>query len=281
MAKRKQQPPDEGSPAWMTTFSDLMNLLLCFFVLLFASSTLDEGKIQKIVASFDNVSFSIMDQNSISLIAGDMMSGGVTQLSDTNSMLESGKQIQGDIGDDHQIASPNDADAISDADLKYEYEKRGEEQSEEMYEEIVQMTESYSIDDKIAMDYTSQYVELDLNGSILFESGVATVRDDSKLFLQKVASILVKYKNNVIEIEGHTDNVPISNSKYEDNRELSTERARNVYEYIMTQENLIDENMKIAGYGESRPIASNETAEGRARNRRVTIKIYNQQYSVY
>lgn len=281
MAKRKPKPPEEGSPAWMATFSDLMNLLLCFFVLLFASSTLDEGKIQKIVASFDNVSFSIMDQNSISLIAGDMMSGGVTQLSDTNSMLESGKQIQGDIGDDHQIASPNDADAMSDEDLKYEYEKRGEEQSEEMYEEIVQMTENYGIDDKIAMDYTSQYVELDLNGSILFESGVASVRDDSKLFLQKVASILVKYKNNIIEIEGHTDNVPISNSKYEDNRELSTERARNVYEYIMTQENLIDENMKIAGYGESRPIASNETAEGRARNRRVTIKIYNQQYSVY
>lgn len=281
MAKRKPKPPEEGSPAWMATFSDLMNLLLCFFVLLFASSTLDEGKIQKIVASFDNVSFSIMDQNSISLIAGDMMSGGVTQLSDTNSMLESGKQIQGDIGDDHQIASPNDADAMSDEDLKNEYEKRGEEQSEEMYEEIVQMTENYSIDDKIAMDYTSQYVELDLNGSILFESGVASVRDDSKLFLQKVASILVRYKNNIIEIEGHTDNVPISNSKYEDNRELSTERARNVYEYIMTQENLIDENMKIAGYGESRPIASNETAEGRARNRRVTIKIYNQQYSVY
>lgn len=281
MAKRKPKPPEEGSPAWMATFSDLMNLLLCFFVLLFASSTLDEGKIQKIVASFDNVSFSIMDQNSISLIAGDMMSGGVTQLSDTNSMLESGKRIQGDIGDDHQIASPNDADAMSDEDLKNEYEKRGEEQSEEMYEEIVQMTENYSIDDKIAMDYTSQYVELDLNGSILFESGVASVRDDSKLFLQKVASILVRYKNNIIEIEGHTDNVPISNSKYEDNRELSTERARNVYEYIMTQENLIDENMKIAGYGESRPIASNETAEGRARNRRVTIKIYNQQYSVY
>lgn len=280
MAKRKQQPPEEGSPAWMTTFSDLMNLLLCFFVLLFASSTMDEGKIQKIAASFENASFSIMDQNSISLIAGDMMSGGVTQLSDTNSMLEAGKHVNGDIEeDDHTANTPSDAEKLSDEELQNEYEKRGEEQSEEMYEEIVRMAESNRIDDQISIDFTSQYVELELNGSILFDSGVAEIKDNSKLFLQKIASILVKYKNNIIEIEGHTDNVPISNSQFENNRELSTERARNVYEYIMTQENFIDSNMKIAGYGESRPIASNATEEGRARNRRVTIKIYNQQYS--
>lgn len=279
MAKRKQKPPEEGSPAWMTTFSDLMNLLLCFFVLLFASSTMDEGKIQKIAASFENASFSIMDQNSISLIAGDMMSGGVTQLSDTNSMLEAGKNVNGEIEDDHTANTPSDAEKLSDEELQSEYEKRGEEQSEEMYEEIVQMAESNRIDDQISIDFTSQYVELELSGSILFDSGVAEIRDDSKMFLQKIASILVKYKNNIIEIEGHTDNVPISNSQYENNRELSTERARNVYEYIISQENFIDSNMKIAGYGESRPIASNATDEGRARNRRVTIKIYNQQYS--
>lgn len=280
MAKRKQKPPEEGSPAWMTTFSDLMNLLLCFFVLLFASSTMDEVKLQKIAASFENASFSIMDQNSISLISGDMMSGGVTQLSDTNSMLEAGKHANGDIENDDRTANtPSDAEKLSDEELQSEYEKRGEEQSEEMYEEIVQMAENNRIDDQISLDFTSQYVEIELNGSILFDSGVAEVRDDSKLFLQKIASILVKYKNNIIEIEGHTDNVPISNSQFENNRELSTERARNVYEYIMSQENFIDSNMKIAGYGESRPIASNATAEGRARNRRVTIKIYNQQYS--
>ncbi len=280
MAKRKQQPPEEGSPAWMATFSDLMNLLLCFFVLLFASSTLDEGKIQKIAASFENSSISIIALNSSSLVAGGMMSGGVTQLPDTNSMLEAGKNVNGDIEDgDHTVNTQSDAEKLSDEELQSEYEKRGEEQSEEMYEEIVQMAESSRIDDQISIDFTSQYVELDLNGSILFDSGVAEVRDDSKMFLQKIASILVKYKNNVIEIEGHTDNVPISNSQYENNRELSTERARNVYEYIITQENFIDSNMKIAGYGESRPIASNATEEGRARNRRVTIKIYNRQYS--
>ncbi|MDD6327084.1 MAG: flagellar motor protein MotB [Eubacteriales bacterium] len=281
MAKRKQPPVEEGSPAWMATFSDLMNLLLCFFVLLFASSTMDEGKIQKIAASFEHTSFSVLDQGSVSLIVGDMMNGGVTQLSNTDTMLEAGKNIEGDSGDDVSSASPTDAQYLSDYELQKEYEKRGEEQSEEMYEEIVQMAESYKIDDDFVIDYNTQYVELDLNGSILFESGSATVREDSKLFLQKIASILVKYKNCIIEIEGHTDNVPISTARYPDNRALSAERARNVYEYLITQEYFIDSNIKIAGYGESRPIASNATEEGRLRNRRVTIKIYNQQNSSY
>lgn len=279
MAKRKEKPPEEGSPAWMTTFSDLMNLLLCFFVLLFASSTVDEGKIQKIAASFDNISFNVISSGSVSLIDGDFMSGGVTQVPNVKSILtEAGKSIEGKTGKE-SISSANDAEKLSDQELKEEYDKRGEEQSEEMYDEVVKMTESYNIDDKILVDYNSQYVELDLNGSLLFESGRAEVRDDSKLFLQKIAAILVKYRYCIIEIEGHTDNIPISTSKYENNRELSAERARNVYEYLIMQENFIDSNMKIAGYGESNPVASNATEEGRAKNRRVVIKIYNQQNS--
>lgn len=281
MAKKKEQPAEEGSPAWMATFSDLMNLLLCFFVLLFASSTMDEGKIQKIMASFNNMNFSILNEGNISLLSGDLMSGGVTQVPDIQSILtQAGKAIDGDPGEDLE-ASSSDADKLSDEELKNEYDKRGEEQSEEMYEEIVQMAESYTIDDEIILDYNAQYVELNLNGSILFDSGKAEVREDSKMFLQKIARILIKYKYCIIEIEGHTDNVPISTSKHENNRALSTERARNVYEYLMSQENFIDANMKIAGYGESKPVASNATEEGRAKNRRVVIKIYNQQNSVY
>lgn len=280
MAKRKAPPVEEGSPAWMATFSDLMNLLLCFFVLLFASSTMDEGKIQKIAASFDNISFSIIDSSSFSLVNGDMMSAGVTQVPDVEGILtEAGKNISGEAGEELNV-DDSQAGEMSDEELAKEYETRGEQQSETMYDEIVAMTESYSIEDQILIDYNAQYVELDLNGSILFDSGSAEVRDDSKMFLQKVASILVKYKYNIIEIEGHTDNVPISTAKYENNRELSSERARKVYEYITSQENFIDSNMKIAGYGDSKPVASNATAEGRARNRRVVIKIYNQQNSI-
>lgn len=280
MAKRKEQPPEEGAPGWMATFSDLMNLLLCFFVLLFASSTMDAGKIQKIAASFNNRTFSIMDNTPLNMIAGDMASGGVTQLPNVQSILaEAGKNIEGPTGDEAS-SSRTDAELLSDEEIKKEFNDRGEQQSEKMYEEIIEMAEAYRIDDRITLDYNHQYVQMDLNGSILFESGESDIKENQKFFLQKIAGILIKYKNCIIEIEGHTDNVPIYSYKYENNRDLSTARARKVYEYIVSQENFIDEKIKIAGYGESRPVASNSTEEGRAKNRRVCIKIYNQQNSV-
>ncbi len=316
MAKKKEKPPEEGSPAWMATFSDLMNLLLCFFVLLFASSTVDEGKLQNIAASFDRMSFSILPQGAINLIQGMSVSGGVSQLPNINSVLteigyaqeESGNNVEeeaiGDEGDKNN-KSNDDADLgteentasgefteeskststeesevkdveLSEEELKEQMSEKGEKQSEEMYDEIRELLESYSIEDMQQLDYNSQYVELDMNGSILFDSGSANFAAESKIYLQKIASILVKYRNNIIKFEGHTDNVPMTSGTYKDNRELSTARANSVYEFISSQQNFLDGNIEISGYGESRPITSNETAAGRARNRRVVIKIYNQ-----
>lgn len=298
MAKRKQQPADEGSPAWMSTFSDLMNLLLCFFVLLFASSTMDEGKIQKIMASFQNASFNILEAGAVSLVEGEIVSGGVTQLPGIESVLEYigvSSKVQGNNSDLSATGSDADEDGtasdstkdepdatikdnqqeLSQEELKEQMEAAGLQSSAEMYDEVSQMTESYDIDDRVVMDYNSQYVSLDLNGAVLFDAGQADIRSDSKMFMDKIASVLSRYNNNVIEIEGHTDNVPIHNSKYESNLYLSTARASSVYEYILSETNLHKENLKVAGYGDTHPIASNDTEEGRAKNRRVTIKIYN------
>ena len=88
MAKRREKPAEEGAPEWMATFSDLMNLLLCFFVLLYASSNVDEEKIQRIMASFNQASFSVFESGSISLDGGQIVSGGVTQLPGIESLLE-------------------------------------------------------------------------------------------------------------------------------------------------------------------------------------------------
>lgn len=303
MAKRKQPPAEEGSPAWMATFSDLMNLLLCFFVLLFASSSMDEGKIQKIAASFNNMSFSILESGSVSLVDGEIVSGGVTQLPGIESFLEYigvSSKVQGNNSD--MSATGSDADKegtasesaeasesteeivadnneqqkeLSEQELKEQMEEEGLKQSSQMYDEISEITESYSIDDRVVMDYNSQYVSLDLNGAILFDPGDADIRDDAKIFMQKIAGILGRYKDCIIEIEGHTDNVPIHNSKYDSNLYLSTARASKVYEFVLSEANLNKENLKVAGYGDTHPVASNDTEEGRAKNRRVSIKIYN------
>lgn len=299
MAKRKEKPPEEGSPAWMATFSDLMNLLLCFFVLLFASSTVDAEKIQKIVASFNRASFSILETGSVTLVDGAIVSGGVTQMPAIESVLEyigvstdvngNHEELEstGSVGDENtkkdgqQELSQQELSQqeLSQQELKEQMEEQGLKQSEMMYDEISEMIETYSIDDKVTLDYNSQYVSMDLNGALLFDAGSAEIKSDAKIFMQKIAAIMENYRECIIEIEGHTDNIPIRTSQFSSNRYLSTARATKVYEYVTEQVKLIDENLKIAGYGESRPVASNATAEGRAKNRRVTIKIFNPLYS--
>ena len=119
MAKRKQPPAEEGSPAWMSTFSDLMNLLMCFFVLLFASSTMDAEKIQKIAASFNDISFSILESGSVSLVEGQIVSGGVTQLPGIESFLEHigvSSKVEGNNSDLSATGSDADEDGTASSD---------------------------------------------------------------------------------------------------------------------------------------------------------------------
>ncbi len=302
MAKRREKPAEEGAPAWMSTFSDLMNLLLCFFVLLYASSNVDEEKIQRIMASFNQASFSVLESGSVSLDEGQIVSGGVTQLPGIESILEyigvssevkgnnqdlsatGADDGQSDSSDQPDSVQPNTEETIVDnqttelsqEELKAQVEQQGEKQSAQMYDEISEKVESYKIEDNVSLDYNSQYVSLDLNGALLFEEGQADIRDDAADFMKKITSILKRYQNCIVEVEGHTDNVPIHNSNYQSNRYLSTARATKVYEYITDNTDFPDQNLKVAGYGESRPVASNDSEEGRSKNRRVTIKIYNQ-----
>ena len=302
MAKRREKPAEEGLPAWMSTFSDLMNLLLCFFVLLYASSNVDEEKIQRIMASFNQASFSVLESGSVSLDEGQIVSGGVTQLPGIESILEyigvssevkgnnqdlsatGADDGQSDSSDQPDSVQPNTEETIVDnqttelsqEELKAQVEQQGEKQSAQMYDEISEKVESYKIEDNVALDYNSQYVSLDLNGALLFDEGQADIRDDAADFMKKITSILKRYQDCIVEVEGHTDNVPIHNSNYQSNRYLSTARATRVYEYITDNTDFPDQNLKVAGYGESRPVASNDSEEGRSKNRRVTIKIYNQ-----
>lgn len=258
MAKRKEDPPKPAA-AWMSTFSDLMNLLLCFFVLLFSMSTLDAAKFEQLAASFSD-SFSIFTAGSTSIGEGLLVGNGVMQLNELDEFMDTmGKESE-------EIEEEEDPLA--------ELKKEQTKESEELAELIEEVIKEQNLANEIDVDFTSQYVSLTLNGGILFDSGKATLKPECSAILNKVGIILEKYAKSIIEIEGHTDNVPIHNSKFADNDELSDARALAVFRYILENTNLDPANLKHAGRGEYLPVADNATAEGRTKNRRVEIKIY-------
>lgn len=265
MAKRREEEPSPGSPAWMATFADLMNLLLCFFVLLFAFSNPDTEKFDLMAASMSQA-FSIFSGGGASIGDGLLVSNGVSQLNELDQYITSTGKATEDVGTEV-------SDSLKEAEEKIEKAKL--EESEELKEKIVETVKEQKLSDAIDVEFTSQYVELTLEGGMLFDSGSAALKDESLPVLDKIGLMLERYSESTIEIEGHTDNVPMSGAKYSDNDELSSGRALSVFRYLIEHTNLDKAMIKHSGRGEYDPIGDNSTAEGRALNRRVEIRIYN------
>lgn len=263
MAKRKPEEPPKGAPAWQATFADLMNLLLCFFVMLFSMSTMDAQKFELLAASF-NQTFSIFSAGATAIGDGFLISNGVSQLNELDDYINStGKSAEGEtIPEDLKEA----AEMMEQAKL---------EASEELAEVIEEALEEKQLENEIDIEFTSQYVQLTLNGALLFDSGSTVLKEEALPILNQVGIILQQYSTSIIEIEGHTDNVPMSGSKYSNNDELSNGRALSVFYYLEENTTLNPANIKHSGRGEYIPVADNSTPEGRAQNRRVEIRIYN------
>lgn len=274
MAKRKAEEPPKGAPAWQSTFADLMNLLLCFFVLLFSMSSIDAQKFQEIAASFSNT-FSIFQAGGSSFDDGLLISNGVSQLNNLDMYISNTGAAA------EQTAKQNDLNKDeSDSDSSAEELKEALEQeqlaaSEELAEKVSEALNESGIDKDVDIEFTSQYVQLTLKGSVLFDSGSSDLKSEAMPMIQKIAVILERYAASTIEIEGHTDNVPIHTSKYESNDVLSSYRALAMFDYLVQNTSLDPSKIKHSGRGEYLPVADNSTPEGRAKNRRIEIKIYN------
>jgi chemotaxis protein MotB len=271
MAKKPEEIKP-GLPAWQGTFGDLMNLLLCFFVLLFSMATMDAAKFEEVAASFSSA-FSVFSGGEMAIGKGALIGDGVSQLNELSSYVTSMGVAQS--GDD----SDSEEKAVGDMEQEELMEAAEAEQLEasaELAEKIEQALEEGEIDNMVSLNYTSQYVELTIQGSILFDSGKTEIKADALPVVEKVGQILETYAGGTIDIEGHTDNVPMGGGgKYANNDELSAGRALAVFYYLTENTNLDPSKIVHTGRGQYDPIADNSTDEGRARNRRVEIKIYN------
>ena len=263
MAAKRPEEPKKGPAPWMATFSDLMNLLLCFFVLLFSMSTVDAEKFQMVIASLQNT-ISIFPSGGASIGDGDMVGAGIRQLEYL------------DVYYNELSNSEDDERENGKEDLKEQYSEEALKESEGMAENIQDAVDELGISNQVEIEFDEQYVMLNLNGAILFGSGKAEILEDAIPIVKKVTTILQRYDKNLIEVEGHTDNVPLASfSKYEDNDVLSMYRALSVANFIRDNTDLNEAYIKSSGRGAYAPIADNTTPEGRAKNRRVVIKIYN------
>lgn len=268
MARKKQEKAPQGAPAWMATFSDLMNLLLCFFVLLFSMSTVDNEKFQLVISSLQS-SFSVLPAGGETIGDGQMVGAGISQLEELDIYYN---QSANSSGENPGSESP---DKENGENIAEQYKEQELAESEEMAEEIEDMLNQSGIQNQVEVDFNAEYVLLTLNGAILFDSGKADIREEAEPLITKIGTILQTYDSNIIEIEGHTDNVPMHSAKFENNNVLSMYRALSVADYIRSVTDLNPALLKSSGRGEYVPIADNTTEEGRARNRRVEIKIYN------
>ena len=302
--QKKQEDAPAGAPAWMSTFSDLMNLLLCFFVLLFSMSTVDAEKFEVIIASFQS-HFSVLQGGGASIGNGEMVGAGINQLPyydtfynpDANSsgkgqFQEDGNRTNADNsvidradpedgtsqgGDDPDASDNQDQSQaqLTEEQLQEQYEQKGLEESDQIAEQVKENAAKYGIQDQVEVSFNAQYVMITLNGAVLFDTGSEVIREDALPLVDKVGRIVNHYKDNIIEVEGHTDNVPIHNGRFEDNNVLSMYRALSVADRLREVTQLDPAHIKSSGRGDYVPIADNSTAEGRALNRRVVVKIYN------
>ena len=276
MAKIKEDPPKPAA-AWMNTFSDLMNLLLCFFVLLFSMSTVDAEKWDAVAKSFQST-FSIFSQGATAIGDGILISNGVSQLNELDEYINStGYSEEGNIDttlgeEDTDENDPQDQTSSAFAEVEEEKLRKSEELAEKIEEALIEA----NMEDAVDVSFNSNYVLLTLSGAFLFDSGQAEIQEDAIPVLDRVGKILERYATSMIEIEGHTDTVPMTSGRYENNDVLSSYRALAVFNYFVENTNLNPANIKHSGRGEYCPIADNSTAEGRAKNRRVEIKVYHE-----
>lgn len=278
MARKKREEEKGIEGGWINTFADLMNLLLCFFVLLFSMSTVDADKYEQLVTSMTE-SINIFDAGGASVGKGAFVSSGTDQVVVVskyfNEFEEPSKQ---DSKTDKADSTMNNKSPEQlTVEEQYEEKKAAEqkEKAEKLYNEVSEDAREKNIEDKLTvnMDKKYQYVQISLNGALLFETGDQTIKKSMRPLMSKVGDILKQYSTHMIKIEGHTDNVPIS-GRFSSNQLLSMARANSVFEYMVNKKHISPRNMETSGRGEYDPIASNKTAKGRAQNRRVEIKIY-------
>ena len=238
MRRAQRNPENEGTKlaGWLTTFNDLVTLLMVFFVLLFTMSTVDTRKMQE---------FQYALQSGLGVLeTGNKVAISVKKTQPVEDMSHIMTQAEG------------------------ERSKKGASPAGNQW--VDQIRQLIKADLDIQVTHTHQGTRLSFKDQVLFDFGKAEINPAGSAFLDQIADALDKIPY-AVRVEGHTDNVPIRTRRFPSNWELSVARAVNVVKYFAEVSKIDPKRLSAVGYGESRSVAANDTPSNRAKNRRVEI----------
>jgi chemotaxis protein MotB len=228
---------DDGGSGWIVTFADIMTLILVFFILLFALAESQDAAYKKLVAKVQVLD---ADGNQISVIDYAIQN-------DRNP--EPLKPIEDLLG---LRSSTQDIENLKSA----------------VVEELESMIDNTDLSDSVDLVFNANKITLQIDGRFLFQSGKAELKDSGRVIFSNLGYLFKQYADYDIAIRGHTDNRDIETLQFPSNWELSAIRATTVLRFFIGL-GLDPERMTATGYADFIPLVDNDTAENRARNRRV------------
>ncbi|BAN69594.1 flagellar motor protein MotD [endosymbiont of unidentified scaly snail isolate Monju] len=251
--RRRRQAESENHERWLVSYADFITLLFAFFVVMYSISSVNEGKYKVLSKALGTV-FGV-EQPSVQ-----------TPDAAVDAVLS------------QPVAVPSDPSRER---LRREamraLQKAASQQR--VYDELAISLQEWTDRGLVDIRMNGDRIEVDMKARLLFSSGDARLSADAMNALGQVARSLVAIPNP-IQVEGHTDNVPIANAVYRSNWELSAARAASVVQFLQSQ-GVDPRRLAAVGRGEYHPIADNSSEEGRARNRRVTLLILGQEQEIF
>ncbi|MDD6172386.1 MAG: flagellar motor protein MotB [Ligilactobacillus ruminis] len=262
MARRKKErKEEEASEGWLLPYSDMLTLLLGLFIVVSAMSNVDSNKFNALKNEFSQV----MSLNPIK------SNSAVDNVIDMGETATKGKGASS-VSTKQQAAASEQR--VQNSLSKQQARVQERQQLKEVAEKLKQDIQNTGRAGNTTVSYESDGVHLNLDSSILFNSGSADLSDAVKQMLDKLVPDLKQVSSNPVIVAGYTDNVPVSKrSKYASNWELSSARAVTVMRYFVSKGAISESNVSVQAYAENKPKASNDTDEGKAKNRRVEIII--------
>lgn len=236
--KYLDQRQSDNHDRWLVSYSDFITLLLAFFVVMYAISSVNEGKYRvvsdSLVSAFGNIPS-----------RPDLATSAVQPVAPLKPQ---------------QIVGKNNAS-----------QRRQQEKMQDMARDIMKVLAPLVKEGKVKVTQSNRGITVEINASVLFAPGQAVIEENSGKTLRAVAQVVKDHEHEIL-VEGHTDDVPIKTVNFPSNWELATARASSVVR-LFIDSGVGPQRLTALGYAENRPVEPNDTPQGRARNRRVTVTV--------